>query len=101
MRPNGQVPGLPAGVLGSASSAGARGDRITWQPAAGVRIAAVAVPYSGGFVLAGHSLAEVEQQIDKQLWIALAGLAAALGLGAVAALFGSAVYESVASGGGR
>lgn len=92
----GQVPVLPSGIYQSARAAGSRGDRITWQPATGVRIAAVAVPYGGGFVLAGRSLAEVERQIDNQLWVALAGLAAALGLGAVAALFGSAVYESVA-----
>lgn len=103
----GQVPQLPDGVLQSARSAGSRGDRITWQPAAGVRIATVAVPYREGYVVAGRSLAEVERQIDNQTLLAVAGLAVALGLGAVAAVFGSAVYEAAtapacpASGAGR
>jgi len=60
---DGQTPSLPEGVLDSARQMGE--DRITWQPRDGVRIAAVIVPYQGGFVLAGRSLREVESRVDQ------------------------------------
>jgi hypothetical protein len=56
---DGKTPSLPAGVLTSARSSGQ--DQVTWEPRSGVRIAAVVVPVStGGSVLAGRSLREIE-----------------------------------------
>lgn len=64
---NGQMPTIPAGVLTAALAKGE--NRITWQPQAKVRIAAVIVPYTAngqpGYVLAGRSLKEVEARIDN------------------------------------
>ena len=57
---NGQVPSLPRGVLEKTYSFGE--NRITWQPQSGVRIAAVIVASSKGYVLAGRSLREVEMR---------------------------------------
>ncbi len=60
---NGVPPVLPPGVYKHVQNHGE--DRITWQPQNGVRIAAVIVPFSGrqsGYVLAGHSLREVEKR---------------------------------------
>ncbi len=56
---DGQTPALPAGVLESTVQMGGE-NRRTWQPRAGVRIAAVIVSYKDGFVLAGRSLRESE-----------------------------------------
>jgi hypothetical protein len=64
------TPLLPAGVSASARQ---REDRVTWQPRDGVRIAAVVVSYSGGTVVAGRSLREVEARADDAL--AVTGLA--------------------------
>ena len=75
------TPRLPEGVLASARQSGE--DRVTWEPRAGVRIAAVVVPYDGGAVLAGRSLREVEHREFDAL--ATAALAWVLGLAAVAA----------------
>jgi hypothetical protein len=63
---NGKIPVPPAGVFAYAKAHGE--DRLTWQPAAGVRIAAVIVYYNGkreGYALAGRSLAEVEKRISS------------------------------------
>jgi len=46
-------------------------DRITWEPAKGVRIAAVLVKFNGrasGYVLAGRSLREVEKREAILFW---------------------------------
>jgi hypothetical protein len=85
---HGQNPVLPAGVLDYVKKNGE--DRITWQPEPGVRIAAVVerVESTGGFVLAGRSLREVEKrenqtvQITAVFW--LVTLAASLLVAAVA-----------------
>lgn len=58
---NGETPMLPAGVLEYAKQKGQ--NRVTWEPATGVRIAAVVTPYNGGYVLAGRSLRETEMRI--------------------------------------
>jgi hypothetical protein len=78
---DGHDPVPPIGVL-----QGARADppnRVTWQPRAGVRVATVSVPWSGGTVLAGRSLRDVERREDLLLLLAgaawLAGLAAVTG----------------------
>ena len=63
---NGQNPSLPQGVLDYTRAHGE--DRITWTPAAGVRIAAVVARVEGSepmFVLAGRSLREAEKRIDQ------------------------------------
>jgi hypothetical protein len=84
---NGQLDGAapvpPAGVLATARSAGR--DVVTWQPRAGVRVAAVAVGWSGGSVMAGRSLRLTEEREDHALVIAalawlvgMAGLAVAV-----------------------
>jgi hypothetical protein len=61
---NGKTPQPPAGVFTYAKKHGI--DKITWQPAKGVRIAAAVAYYGGqreGFALAGRSLTEVENRI--------------------------------------
>jgi hypothetical protein len=74
---------VPQGVFKSADSSGDRGDRVTWQPRAGVRqaIAVQAVRGGpGGYVAAGQSMREVEAQIDVfGLAFLLAWLAAVSG----------------------
>jgi hypothetical protein len=60
---NGQAPQLPAGVLDWVLRHGE--DRITWQPAPGLREATVILPYGGrhpGFVLVAQSLGGVSNQ---------------------------------------
>ena len=60
---NGSLPNLPSGVFEYTSKTGE--DRITWEPATGIREAAVIVREGGpqgGFVMAGRSLREVESR---------------------------------------
>ena len=73
---NGLTPALPHGIFDYTRQKGE--DRVSWQPVAGVRIAAVVVAYGGvqpGFVLAGRSLREVEirenqvEQITAIAWL--------------------------------
>jgi hypothetical protein len=78
---HGETPALPSGIFDYTRQKGE--DRVTWQPEAGVRIAAVVVAFNGtqpGFVLAGRSLREVEvrenqvEQITAIAWlVTLAG----------------------------
>jgi hypothetical protein len=56
----GNLPTVPKGVLDSAKQNGE--DRVSWQPAASVRVAAVIVSYKDGYVLAGRNMREVEQR---------------------------------------
>ena len=59
---NNQVPTIPVGVLAYAQLHGE--DRLTWQPAPGVRIATVVKYYNAtgtGYVLVGRNLREVER----------------------------------------
>lgn len=88
---HGQTPALPDGVLAYTRRSGE--DRISYQPEAGVRSAAVVTAVNGGaggFVLAGRSLREVEKRID------LLGLQ--VGAGWVAALLVSLVLAAVLEG---
>jgi hypothetical protein len=84
-----EQPVPPRGVLDSA----ARGspDVVTWQPRAGVRIAAVTIAWNGGTVVAGRSLRRVEDQESNAELIAgaawLASLAALAAASLVAAWF--------------
>lgn len=79
---DGHDPVPPRGVLDAASLHPP--DAVTWQPREGVRIAQVSVPWSGGTVLAGRSLREVERRVDQLgLLTAVAWLAGLIGLAAV------------------
>lgn len=65
---DGQTPVLPKGVFDYVRAHGE--ERVSWQPARGVRVAAVVERVNGnqpGFVLAGRSLREVEMR-EKQVW---------------------------------
>lgn len=60
---DGAAPVLPQSVLDATKASGQ--NRITWEPKAGVRIAAVIVHYqdkASGYVLIGRSLRETEQR---------------------------------------
>ncbi len=81
---DGADPVPPRGVLAHATAGGP--SRVTWQPQAGVRIAAVTVPWNGGTVLAGRSLREVERLEDQALLLTGAGWAATVSSLAAACL---------------
>jgi hypothetical protein len=81
---HGRTPDYPVGVLDTVRRRGE--DRVTWQPEPGVRDATVAVPWRGGFVVAGRSLELTEQHIDQLGLLVGAGWMATLGMVAVAAL---------------
>ncbi len=69
---NGTSPKVPSGVLNYAKLNGE--NRVTWQPADGVRIASVIKSFNGnqsGFVVVGRSLREVEKRIDQLGFFAL------------------------------
>jgi hypothetical protein len=71
----------PPGVFDSVKANGE--DRVTWQPAAGVRSWIVVDAYRGGFVIAGRSPSDGEQSAYLfLLWVSFAALGLA-GLGAV------------------
>ena len=83
---DGRPPVLPAGVLRSAQSSGL--DVITWQPQAGLRIATVSLPWSGGVVTAGRSLRLVEDREAQTGFLVVIGWLAtlvALGLSSLVA----------------
>jgi hypothetical protein len=72
--------------------------RFTWQPAPGVRAAAVLTGYRGpasGYVLAGRSLRETEMLEDHILALVGFGLLAALGVTLIAALGSAAVVTAL------
>jgi hypothetical protein len=72
----GQMPGIPGGVFAVVRQFGER--RFTWAPERQVRNAVVMIHYSGGFVLAGRSLREIEK---RESWLSLiAALAWIVGL---------------------
>jgi hypothetical protein len=97
---NGELDGVapvpPAGVLATARSSGR--DAVTWQPVGGARIAAVAIGWSGGSVLAGRSLRLTEEREDRAL--AIAALAWLIGMAAlvVAVLVADRLLAPPASG---
>ncbi len=75
---NGAAPALPKGVLDYARQYGQ--NRLTWQPAPGVRLASVVTAYkssSPGFVLVGRSLRETENWVEN--WLGSSILMAWLG----------------------
>lgn len=84
---NGQQPNFPVSVFASVRRM--RQDRITWQPAPGVRSAVVMAPYRAGFVLAGRSLRLAEEQVDSVGLLIILGWLVTLVATAVAALVGA------------
>jgi hypothetical protein len=73
---SGQVPLPPPGVFESVVANGE--DRVTWQPADGVRSWIVVDSYRGGFVIAGRSPSGSEQSAYLFLvWGSIAALAVA------------------------
>jgi hypothetical protein len=86
---HGQSPAIPDGVLAYAREHGE--ERVSWQPEAGVRSAAVVVRYAGpqpGFVLAGRSLREVEYREQQMLQLVAAAWLATLLVSFVGLLIG-------------
>jgi len=83
---SGSTPVPPLGVFDSVRSRGE--DRITWQPAPGVRSAAVITHYQQGFVLVGRSLRLVEQResgaegVVGLFWVVTLGATALASFGA-------------------
>lgn len=81
----GQMPDYPKGALDSAKVSGE--NRVTWQPAADVRIASVVVPFNGGFVVAGRNIREVEKrEALTEMYAGLTGLLALIATFIVVAL---------------
>ena len=71
---NGKTPIPPAGVFEYARAHGK--NRLTWEPQPGIRIAAIIIHYttsqtSGGFVLGGKSLREIENRDKNAFRLAL------------------------------
>jgi hypothetical protein len=89
---DGSDPRPPSGVLAAAHAKGE--NRVTWQPRAGVRIATVSVPWSGGTVLAGRSLRETERLEDVVLALVGAVWAATMIAAAVACLVAAWLWPS-------
>jgi hypothetical protein len=73
------TPTPPSGALAAAKASGE--NRVTWQPRADTRIAAVIVPVTGGpggYVVAGRSLQVVEEREDQLTQLAGLGILGAL-----------------------
>lgn len=68
---HGKTPAIPIGVLTAAK--GKDYSFVTWQPAAGVRIAAVSVAARDYYVLSGRSLKEVERNENQTMQLTLLG----------------------------
>jgi hypothetical protein len=88
---NGQAPPFPPSVFDSLRSRGQ--DRITWQPAAGIRSAVVVQPWRAGFVVVGRSMRLVEERIDHILQLTVFGWLVTLGCTAIAALLVAAAQR--------
>jgi hypothetical protein len=85
---NGQAPPFPPSVFDAARGGQ---DRVTWQPAQGIRSAVVVQPWQGGFVVAGRSLRLVEERVDRIFQLIGVIWACTLGGSAVAALAAAAL----------
>ncbi len=73
---NGRLPQAPLGILTAAN--GHDYHSISWQPSAGVRIAAITVAAKDYYVLSGRSLKEVEANEQASFWFAFLGGVASL-----------------------
>ena len=88
---NGQAPPFPPSVFDSARARGQ--DRITWQPAPGVRSAVVVQPWRDGFVVVGRSLRLAEERIDQIRLLTGFAWLVTLGCTAVAAVVAAGVHR--------
>lgn len=70
-----QQPVIPGGVLSAAS---APYHAVTWQPASGVRLAAVVVKAHNVYVVSGRNLFEIERREDTVLRLVALGWIAAI-----------------------
>jgi hypothetical protein len=73
---DGADPVPPLGVLDHATAD--QPNIVTWQPRPGVRVATVTSRWSGGTVMAGRSLREVERREDQVLLLVAAGWTATI-----------------------
>jgi hypothetical protein len=92
------APTPPIGVLDTAKATGEY--KVTWQPRADTRIAAVVVPFkggSGGFVVAGRSLEAVEQREDDLTKMAGLGWLGTMALTLMAAVMAVWLEDRVSS----
>ncbi len=74
----GSMPKIPVGVLTAAR--GHDYHRVTWQPAEGVRIAAVAVVANKYYVVGGRSMTLVERNIQRTFAVTFFGGVASLAI---------------------
>jgi hypothetical protein len=91
-RLDGHDPVPPLGVLDAARTDPP--NAVTWQPRAGIRVATVSVPWTGGTVLAGRSLRDVERQEDVALFLSGLGLLVMLGVLALVALLAARLWPA-------
>jgi hypothetical protein len=78
---NGEIPVIPIGVLQHTPARGTHA--VTWQPASGVRIAAVSARAEQYYVVSGRSLTVVEEHIQSLTqYILCAWLVVMVGLSA-------------------
>jgi hypothetical protein len=63
---------VPIGVLKDIKTGNQ--NRVTWEPSKGIRSAIVVVKYSGGYVVAGRSMREVEIREDWMMWGTITGV---------------------------
>lgn len=68
---NSELPSVPQGILTAAANRAYH--TVTWQPEAGVRVAAVTVKAKNYYVLSGRSLKEVEKRADRLLFLTALG----------------------------
>ena len=91
---DGKTPQYPVGVFDYVRQHGQ--DRVTWQPREGVRHATVVTRYSGpagsGFVVAGRSLRDVEEQ--SMFFLQICAIACLLTLVATAAATAALLFLS-------
>ena len=67
---HGQPIAPPSGEFASAKAESI--DTVTWMPEPGIRSAIVVVPWSGGFIVAGRSLTQVElRESDLELLVGI------------------------------
>jgi len=62
----------PSGCFDQVDATGA--NRVTWQPASGLRFATVAVKYQDGYVVGAYSLSESEGALDRFTTVLVIGL---------------------------
>jgi hypothetical protein len=93
-RLDGGDPVPPIGVLEHARDADGGANAVTWQPRHGLRIATVTVPWSGGTVLVGRSLREVERRIDQVFALVIAVWLAMLAVIVATSALGVALWHA-------